>query len=203
MSDATKSIKDCKNDLEKQIKTFQESEGKSDESFLSIGTTLVQIKELSGLNKSEFSELKKETAGKLSKTENGNRRNIDKVVKVVSTKHLNEYKGNLPKSWTKLYLLATLKEEQFNTLVSEGFVTEDVIRKDLIEKVKSIKGIKSKANNTVTIMLSDDAVPTEQNIKDLSELLLENGWKIKIPINKPKKSDSEKQNKDAVPTPNE
>lgn len=74
--------------------------------------------------------------------------NLNKVVKVVKSDNIKTNKAKLPKSWSSLYLLAGLDDEQFNQVIGLDEFSPDIARSSLAKLVNNVKGTNSKTTSS-------------------------------------------------------
>jgi hypothetical protein len=139
--------KDAKGFLDKLsplIKEASNATNKSEKSIYDIAKILVDAEsKLKDKRKKYFVRLKLETTTKLGSSS----RNLNKAIKVSKDKRIQANAEKLPNSFSALYLLTSLTDDQFNNLLTDKDVNSKITRDNLDAKIKAIMGKKSKKSD--------------------------------------------------------
>lgn len=113
---------------------------KSEKSIYDIAKILVNAEsKLTNKRKKYFVGLKLETTTKLGSSS----RNLNKAIKVSKDKRIQDNAEKLPNSFSTLYLLTSLTDDQFDKLLTDTDVNSKITRDKFAEKIKAITGKKS------------------------------------------------------------
>lgn len=173
-----KEVKTALKTYQKNHKELDATDTKVQTSFLELGKSLAKAS--TGLSRKTFKKLKDTTADALGKNDI---RNIDKVVKVAKCNDLEDYSDRLPSSWATLYLVASLKKEELDTLMLDETINSTISRTELSTKIKALKD-KPHVTKSVSVKKLDGSEISPEDKQRLEQLLQDNGWKLHVPTSK-------------------
>jgi hypothetical protein len=185
--DENEYLRECANQIDstiksinKQYKNLENNEEQVNSAIFKVAKILATVKDSMFMTagKKHFSSLKKQAVSKLSN--DNSTRTLNKAIRVASDKRILANQHKLPNTYSVLYSLTSLSNDEFEKLLKDEDVTPDITRNQLIDKVNEIKGKELKLKpQKYTITRTNEIEASDDHIEELKTFLESKGWTLK------------------------